>query len=54
MGREQLRTEIQLGIEQLDRGESSDEESVFAEIDAAIAWEMDHCSSLPANLANER
>ena len=36
MGREQLRTEIQLGIEQLDRGESSGEDSVFAEIDAAI------------------
>ena len=36
MGREQLRTEIQLGIEQVDRGESSGEDSVFAEIDAAI------------------
>ncbi len=36
MGREQLRSEIQLGVEQLDRDESSDEDSVFAEIDAAI------------------
>ncbi len=36
MDREQLRSEIQLGIEQLDHGDSSEEDSVFAEIYAAI------------------
>jgi len=36
MGREKLRNEIQIGIEQLDRGEFCDEESVFAEVDAVI------------------
>ena len=36
MGREKLRGEIQVGIEQLERGETSDEETVFAEVDAAI------------------
>lgn len=36
MGREKLRDEIQVGIDQLGRGESCDEETVFSEIDAAI------------------
>ena len=36
MGREKLRKEIQIGIEQLNRGESWDEETVFAEVDAVI------------------
>jgi len=36
MGREKLRNEIQVGIEQLDRGEFCDEETVFAEVDAVI------------------
>lgn len=36
MGREKLRNEIQLGVEQLDRGESCDDETVFAEVDAVI------------------
>lgn len=36
MGREKLRSEIQLGIGQLERGESCDEETVFTEVDAAI------------------
>ena len=36
MGREKLREEIRVGIDQLDRGQSSDEETVFAEVDAAI------------------
>ena len=36
MGREKLREEIQIGVDQLDRGESHDEETVFAEIEAAI------------------
>ena len=36
MGREKLRAEIQVGIDQLDRGESCDEETVFAEVDAVI------------------
>ena len=36
MGREKLRNEIQLGIEQLDRGESSDGETTFAEVNAVI------------------
>lgn len=34
MGREKLRSEIRVGIEQLGRGESCDEQTVFAEIDA--------------------
>lgn len=33
MGREKLRSEIRVGIEQLERGESCDEQTVFAEID---------------------
>jgi len=37
MGREKLRNEIQEGINQLDRRESWDEETVFAEVDAVIA-----------------
>ncbi len=36
MGREKLRNEIQVGIQQLDRGEVCDEETVFAEVDAVI------------------
>ena len=36
MGREKLRTEIRVGIEQLERGESCDEQTVFAEIDVVI------------------
>lgn len=36
MGREKLRAEIQVGIDQLDCGESCDEETVFAEVDAVI------------------
>ena len=36
MGREKLRNEIQVGIEQLARGEFCDEETVFAEVDAVI------------------
>lgn len=36
MGREKLRAEIQVGIDQLDRGESCDEETVFAEVDAVL------------------
>ena len=36
MEREKLRNEIQVGIEQLDRRESWDEETVFAEVDAVI------------------
>ena len=36
MGREKLRNEIQLGIEQLDRGESCDGETTFAEVNAVI------------------
>ena len=36
MGREKLRAEIQVGINQLDRGESCNEESVFTEVDAVI------------------
>ena len=36
MGREKLRDEIQIGIDQLDRGESCDQEKVFSEVDAAI------------------
>ncbi len=36
MSREKLRSEMQVGIDQLDRGESCDEETVFSEVDAAI------------------
>ena len=36
MGREQLRSEIQKGVDQLNNGQCHDEESVFAEIDAEI------------------
>lgn len=37
MGREMLRNEIQLGIEQLDRGDSCDDQTVFAEVAAVIS-----------------
>jgi putative addiction module CopG family antidote len=36
MTREQLRSEIQIGVEQLDNGQWFDEETVFAELDAEI------------------
>lgn len=36
MCREKLRAEIQVGGDQLDRGQSCDEETVFAEVDAVI------------------
>lgn len=36
MGREKLRGEIQVGISQLDSGESCDKKTVFAEVDAVI------------------
>lgn len=36
-GREELRAKIATGIDQLDRGESLDEESVFDEVEAEIA-----------------
>lgn len=36
MSREQLRAEIQAGVEQLDKGQWSDEETVFAEVNAEI------------------
>jgi antitoxin ParD1/3/4 len=36
MGREKLRSEIQTGIDQLNRGQTCDEETVFAEVDAVI------------------
>ena len=36
MTREKLRSEIQKGVEQLDNGQSSDEETVFAEVNAEI------------------
>jgi len=36
MGRENLRNEIHVAIKQLDRGESCDEETVFAEVDTVI------------------
>lgn len=36
-GREELRAKIATGIDQLDRGESFDEESVFDEVEAEIA-----------------
>ena len=35
--REELRSKIAIGIDQLDRGESVDEESVFEEVEAEIA-----------------
>ena len=35
-GREELRAKIATGIEQLDRGDSFDEESVFDEVEAEI------------------
>jgi antitoxin ParD1/3/4 len=37
MGREKLRAEIAKGVGQLDRGESFDDETVFAEVEAEIA-----------------
>ncbi|GAA4463095.1 hypothetical protein GCM10023156_47810 [Novipirellula rosea] len=36
MGREQLKAEIQVGIDQLDNGQHLDEETVFAEVNAEI------------------
>ena len=36
MTREKLRAEIQTGVEQLDNGQWSDEETVFREVDAEI------------------
>ena len=36
MGREQLRAEVQVGIDQLDNGQHFDEETVFAEVNAEI------------------
>lgn len=36
MGRERLRSEIAIGTNQLDRGESHNEDAVFAEVDAVI------------------
>ena len=37
MGREELRIKINIGIDQLERGESIDEESVFGEVEAEIS-----------------
>ena len=36
-GREELRAKIAMGVDQLDRGQSLDEESVFDEVEAEIA-----------------
>jgi len=36
MGREQLRGEIQKGVDRLDNGDCLDEETVFAEVSAEI------------------
>jgi len=36
MTREKLRAEIQTGVNQLDKGQWSDEETVFAEVNAEI------------------
>ena len=36
MGREQLKSEIQIGIDQLDKGSHFDEEAVFKEVNAEI------------------
>jgi antitoxin ParD1/3/4 len=36
MGREKLRSEINKGVEQLDRNEAFDEEAVFAELESEI------------------
>ena len=36
-GREELRAKIAVGTDQLDRGDSFDEASVFAEVEAEIA-----------------
>ena len=36
MTREKLRGEVQKGVEQLDNGQWSDEETVFAEVNAEI------------------
>lgn len=36
MAREKLRADIQTGVEQLDSGQWSDEETVFAEVNAEI------------------
>lgn len=37
MGREELRVKINKGIDQLERGESMDEETVFDEVEAEIS-----------------
>ena len=37
MGRENLRNEIRLGVDQLNRGASCDEATVFAEVDTVIS-----------------
>ena len=36
MGREQLKAEIQVGVDQLENGHHFDEETVFAELNAEI------------------
>ena len=36
MGREQLKSEIQIGIDQLDKASHFDEEAVFKEVNAEI------------------
>ncbi len=36
MGREQLKAEIQIGVDQLDSGKHFDDEAVFAEVNAEI------------------
>ena len=36
MGREQLKAEVQVGIDQLDNGQHFDEETVFDEVNAEI------------------
>ena len=36
-GREELRAKIAVGVDQLDRGESIDEETVFDEIESEIS-----------------
>jgi antitoxin ParD1/3/4 len=42
MQQEQLRDDIQAGIEQLDRGDFSEEDAVFSEIESAIASSQAH------------
>ena len=36
MGREQLKSEVQIGLKQLDEGKYVDEETLFAEIESEI------------------